>query len=98
MPFWKQFALCIVVILAGFAAWVYFVPGAGETMRNAGVPDNIVSRIAPKGEEAAEAGAQQAQGGQGQGQNAATAVVAADAMLPCSLSPRPWYRASSMIG
>ncbi|MGM4910898.1 efflux RND transporter periplasmic adaptor subunit [Rhizobium sp. 768_B6_N1_8] len=69
MPFWKQFALCIVVILAGFAAWVYFVPGAGETMRNAGVPDNIVSRIAPKGEEAAEAGAQQAQGGQGQGQN-----------------------------
>lgn len=72
MPFWKQFALCIVVILAGFAAWVYFVPGAGETMRNAGIPDNIVSVIAPKGEEAADAGAQaqggQGQGGQGQGQ------------------------------
>lgn len=66
MPFWKQFAFCIVVILAGFAAWVYFVPGAGETMRNAGIPDNIVSVIAPKGEEAADAGAQ-AQGGQGQG-------------------------------
>ncbi|EJJ30555.1 efflux RND transporter periplasmic adaptor subunit [Rhizobium sp. CF142] len=66
MPFWKQFALCIVVILAGFAAWVYFVPGAGETMRNAGIPDTIVSMIAPKGEEAADAGAQ-AQGGQGQG-------------------------------
>ncbi len=70
MPFWKQFALCIVVILAGSAAWVYFVPGAGETMRNAGIPDSIVSMIAPKGEEAADAGAQQGQGqgGQGQGQ------------------------------
>jgi len=47
MPFWKQFVLCIVAIVAGFAAWVYFVPGAGETMRNAGIPDNIVSMIAP---------------------------------------------------
>ncbi|MBB3461844.1 efflux RND transporter periplasmic adaptor subunit [Rhizobium sp. BK377] len=73
MPFWKQFVLCLVVIIAGFAAWVYFVPGAGETMSNAGIPDSIVSRIAPKSEEAADAGAGQAQGGkaqgQGQGQN-----------------------------
>lgn len=68
MPFWKQFVLCLVVIIAGFAAWVYFVPGAGETMRNAGIPDSIVSRIAPKSEEAADAGAGQAQGGQAQGQ------------------------------
>lgn len=72
MPFWKQFVLCIVVIVAGFAAWVYFVPGAGDTMRNAGIPDNIVSMIAPKAEETADAGAQQAQGGgqarEGQGQ------------------------------
>ncbi len=68
MPFWKQFVLCLVVIIAGFAAWVYFVPGAGETMRNAGIPDSIVSRIAPKSEEAADAGAGQTQGGQAQGQ------------------------------
>jgi len=68
MPFWKQFVLCLVVIIAGFAAWVYFVPGAGETMRNAGIPDSIVSRIAPKSEEAADAGAGQVQGGQAQGQ------------------------------
>ncbi len=68
MPFWKQFVLCLVVIIAGFAAWVYFVPGAGETMRNAGIPDSIVSRILPKSEEAADAGAGQAQGGQAQGQ------------------------------
>lgn len=68
MPFWKQFVLCLVVIIAGFAAWVHFVPGAGETMRNAGIPDSIVSRISPKSEEAADAGAGQAQGGQAQGQ------------------------------
>jgi len=67
MPFWKQFLLCVVVIIAGFAAWVYFVPGAGETMRNAGIPDNLVSRIAPKTDETADAGVRQAQGG-GQGQ------------------------------
>ncbi len=68
MPFWKQFVLCIVVIMAGFAAWVYFVPGAGETMRNAGIPDNIVSMIAPKADETADAQQAQGQGGQNQGQ------------------------------
>jgi RND family efflux transporter MFP subunit len=68
MPFWKQFVLCIVVIMAGFAAWVYFVPGAGETMRNAGIPDNIVSMIAPKADETADAQQAQGQGGQDQGQ------------------------------
>ncbi len=80
MPFWKQFLLCIVVIVAGFAAWVYFVPTAGETMRNAGIPDNLVSMIAPKADDTADAGSEQAQGagqprggqgqgGEGQGQN-----------------------------
>jgi len=68
MPFWKQFVLCIVVIMAGFAAWVYFVPGAGETMRNAGIPDNIVSMIAPKADETVDAQQAQGQGGQNQGQ------------------------------
>jgi RND family efflux transporter MFP subunit len=68
MPFWKQFVLCLVVIMAGFAAWVYFVPGAGETMRNAGIPDNIVSMIAPKADETVDAQQAQGQGGQDQGQ------------------------------
>ncbi|GAA3111657.1 efflux RND transporter periplasmic adaptor subunit [Rhizobium viscosum] len=90
MPFWKQFVLCIVVIMAGFAAWVYFVPSAGQTMRNAGIPDNIIAMISPKADETADAGAGQALGqgdqnqGQGQsrrngggggGRNAATLVV-----------------------
>ncbi|MBB3409578.1 RND family efflux transporter MFP subunit [Rhizobium sp. BK316] len=68
MPFWKQFLLCVVVIIAGFAAWVYFVPGAGDTMRNAGIPDNLVSMITPKANETADPGVRQAQGGGGQGQ------------------------------
>jgi RND family efflux transporter MFP subunit len=75
MAFWKQFILSLIVIVAGFAAWVFFVPGAGDTMRDAGIPDSIVSKIAPKAEETADADAparaqgQQRGDGQGQGQN-----------------------------
>ncbi|WP_411196603.1 biotin/lipoyl-binding protein, partial [Rhizobium sp.] len=72
MAFWKQFILSLIVIIAGFAAWVFFVPGAGDTMRDAGIPDGIVSRIAPKAEETADADtptrAQGQQRGEGQGQ------------------------------
>jgi len=45
MPFWKQFIACLVVIAAGFAGWVFFVPGAGETLRKAGFSE--VSKLAP---------------------------------------------------
>lgn len=45
MPFWKQFIVCLVVIAAGFAGWVFFVPGAGETLRKAGFSE--VSKLAP---------------------------------------------------
>ncbi|MGR9450404.1 efflux RND transporter periplasmic adaptor subunit [Rhizobium leguminosarum] len=75
MAFWKQFILSLIVIVAGFAAWVFFVPGAGDTMRDAGIPGSIVSKIAPKAEETADADAparaqgQQRGDGQGQGQN-----------------------------
>lgn len=57
MPFWKQFIVCLVVIAAGFAGWVYFVPGAGETLRKAGfsevsklAPDEAVPQLAASGE------------------------------------------------
>ncbi|MBY5352415.1 efflux RND transporter periplasmic adaptor subunit [Rhizobium leguminosarum] len=75
MSFWKQFILSLIAIVAGFAAWVFFVPGAGDMMRDAGIPDSIVSKIAPKAEETADADAparaqgQQRGDGQGQGQN-----------------------------
>jgi len=44
MSFWKQFAVCLGVIAAGFAGWVFFVPGAADTLRNAGVPESIVGK------------------------------------------------------
>ncbi|MBX5164915.1 MULTISPECIES: efflux RND transporter periplasmic adaptor subunit [unclassified Rhizobium] len=73
MAFWKQFVLSLIVIVAGFAAWVFFVPGAGDTMRDAGIPGSIVSKIAPKAEGTADADAparaQGQQRGEGQGQN-----------------------------
>ncbi|MDF0696988.1 efflux RND transporter periplasmic adaptor subunit [Rhizobium sp. MC63] len=57
MAFWKQFILSLIVIIAGFAAWVFFVPGAGDMMRDAGIPENLVSKIAPKTPETANADA-----------------------------------------
>lgn len=71
MAFWKQFVLSLIVIIAGFAAWVFFVPGAGDMMRDAGIPESLVSKIAPKAEETADAGAQgqRRSQGEGQGQN-----------------------------
>jgi RND family efflux transporter MFP subunit len=44
MSFWKQFALCLGVIAAGFAGWAFFVPGARDTLRNAGVPEAFVGK------------------------------------------------------
>ena len=75
MAFWKQLALSLIVIIAGFSAWVFFAPDAGDTMRNAGIPDSLVSKIAPKAKENADAGGspraegQQHGQGEGQGQN-----------------------------
>ncbi|MBB3133369.1 RND family efflux transporter MFP subunit [Rhizobium pisi] len=71
MAFWKQLALSLIVIIAGFAAWVFFAPDAGDTMRNAGIPDSLVSKITPKAEESADAGGSSRAEGQqqGQGQN-----------------------------
>jgi RND family efflux transporter MFP subunit len=71
MAFWKQLALSLIVIIAGFSAWVFFAPDAGDTMRNAGIPDSLVSKIAPKAKENADAGGSPRAEGQqqGQGQN-----------------------------
>ncbi|TDW31841.1 RND family efflux transporter MFP subunit [Rhizobium azibense] len=62
MAFWKQFVLSLIVIAAGFAGWIFLVPGAADVLRNAGVPENIVAKVAP----AVESGG----GGSGQGEGA----------------------------
>lgn len=88
MAFWKQFVLSIVVIVAGFAGWIFFAPGAADSLKNAGVPESLVSRIAPSSETAdatAPAGEGQARGdggnrrsGGGRGGNGAVLIVTQD--------------------
>ncbi len=82
MAFWKQFVLSLIVIAAGFAGWIFLVPGAADVLRNAGVPENIVAKVAPsrgvrrcvarQGEGAREGGAGD---GNGSGRNSAVLVV-----------------------
>ncbi len=75
MPLWKQLAISLAVLFAGLCSWVYFSPGAGQTLVSMGVPASAVALVsgAPDGEGQAQGGqgqgGQQAQsGGQGQGQ------------------------------
>ncbi len=74
MPLWKQLAISIALIFVALCSWVYFSPGAGQTLVSMGVPQSVVALVSgqPDGE------GQQAQGqsdqgagqarGQGQGQ------------------------------
>jgi RND family efflux transporter MFP subunit len=101
MSFWKQFALCLGVIAAGFAGWAFFVPGAADTLRNAGVPESIVGKaIDPdKVADAAPASGEQASGeqpgnrrqggnsGAGGGRNGAVLVVT-QAVVPGIVNDR----------
>src|SRR5690349_2042886 len=88
MAFWKQFVLSIVVIVAGFAGWIFFAPGAADSLKNAGVPESLVSRIAPSAKtadatapagdgQAREEGGNRRNGG-GRGGNGAVLVVTQD--------------------
>ena len=60
MRIWKQLAICLVVLVAGLAAWVHFVPGAGAKLAGFGVPERLVALVA-RPELAAE--------GEGKGRN-----------------------------
>ncbi|ULJ72887.1 efflux RND transporter periplasmic adaptor subunit [Rhizobium gallicum] len=80
MAFWKQFVLSLIVIAAGFAGWIFLVPGAADVLRNAGVPENIVAKVAPPVEPGGGAsgqgeGAQGGGGRSGGGRNSAVLVV-----------------------
>ncbi|MDR7029940.1 efflux RND transporter periplasmic adaptor subunit [Rhizobium rosettiformans] len=72
MPLWKQLAISIALIFVALCSWVYFSPGAGQTLVSMGVPQSVVALVSgqPDGE-GQQAQGQSAQGagrGQGQGQ------------------------------
>ncbi len=70
MPLWKQLAISIALIFVALCSWVYFSPGAGQTLVSMGVPQSVVAFVSgqPNGE-GQQAEGQSAQGaGQGQGQ------------------------------
>ncbi len=76
MPLWKQLAISIALIFVALCSWVYFSPGAGQTLVSMGVPQSVVALVSgqPDGE-GQQAEGQSAQGagqgrvqGQGQGQ------------------------------
>jgi RND family efflux transporter MFP subunit len=67
MPFWKQFALCLAVVAAGFAGWVLLVPGAGDTLRKAGIPERLLPAVAVSGKGAAGQASGQRRAGGGNG-------------------------------
>ncbi|HXV32024.1 MAG TPA: efflux RND transporter periplasmic adaptor subunit [Sinorhizobium sp.] len=77
MRFWKQLAVSLVVLVVGGAAWIRFVPGAGETLAAIGVSHPLIDALSrPQGGEG-EGG--QRNGGRGQagrgGFDAALVVV-----------------------
>lgn len=72
MPLWKQLAISIALLFAALCSWVYFSPGAGQTLVSMGVPQSVVALVSgqPEGEgqQAEGQSAQEAGRGQGQGQ------------------------------
>ncbi|ACM27016.1 efflux RND transporter periplasmic adaptor subunit [Agrobacterium rhizogenes] len=60
MTAWKQLSLSFLLLVAGIAAVVAFVPGTAGLLRAVGVPEAVVGAIAPgegsKGEKAANGG------------------------------------------
>lgn len=47
MTAWKQFSLSFLLLAAGIAAAVAFVPGAAGLLRGAGVPETVVATLTP---------------------------------------------------
>jgi RND family efflux transporter MFP subunit len=64
MKIWKQLALGLVIMIAGLAAWVRFVPTAGPMLISAGLPSGVIALVAP-----ATGAGRQGRSGEGQGAN-----------------------------
>jgi multidrug efflux pump subunit AcrA (membrane-fusion protein) len=93
MSFWKQFALCLGVIAAGFAGWAFFVPRARHTQRKARVPEAFggkavdPDKLADAVPAAGQPAANRRQGGNGGGRNGAVLVVT-QAVVPGIVNDR----------
>jgi RND family efflux transporter MFP subunit len=97
MSFWKQFFLCIFVIVAGVAGWAFFVPGARDTLRNAGVPEALVgkaidpdsaSRAAPAAAGEQASNRRPGNGGNGGAGPNGAVLVATQAVVPGVVNDR----------
>ncbi len=69
MTAWKQLSLSFLVLVAGFAAAVAFVPGAASLLQKAGVPASVVAMVAPRDDAKGVQAGKIASGGAGRGQN-----------------------------
>ncbi|MBD9372863.1 efflux RND transporter periplasmic adaptor subunit [Rhizobium sp. ARZ01] len=65
MRLWKQIVVSLAVVGAGVLVWGRLAPGAGDTLKAAGLPDGLVAWVAPSG---AADGGKAGKGGQGNGQ------------------------------
>ena len=69
MTAWKQLSLSFLLLVAGIAAVVAFVPGATGLLRKAGVPETLVAAITRNGDATAGKNGDAAGGGARRGQN-----------------------------
>ena len=56
MRLWKQFVVSLAVVCAGVLVWGRLAPGAGDTLKGAGLPDGLVALVAPGAADGAKAG------------------------------------------
>lgn len=75
MTAWKQLSLSFLLLAAGLAVAVAFVPGAAGLLRGAGVPETIVAMIAPKAGDKGAGAAGAAISGARRGQNVPLVVT-----------------------
>lgn len=69
MTAWKQLSLSFLLLVAGIAAVVAFVPGATGLLQKAGVPETLVAAITRNGDASAGKSGDAAGGGARRGQN-----------------------------
>lgn len=68
MRLWKQLLISLAVLVAGVLLLGRFVPGAGDMLKAAGLPENVIAAIAPQQtltQDRARGGGRRGQGGFG---------------------------------